>query len=59
MVVAQAFAAYLAEGLPKQFPEILTRIGAGESSAAVIESVTGRPLAETEKHLARWIGERH
>lgn len=59
MVVAQAFAAYLAEGMPKEFPEILKRIGAGESSVAVLESVTGRPVAELEKRLSRWIGERH
>jgi hypothetical protein len=59
MLLAQAFAAYLAEGFQKQLPEILTRVGAGESSVAVIEALTGRPLAETEKRLARWLGERH
>jgi hypothetical protein len=59
MVVAQAFAAYLAEGLPEQFPKVLERIVAGESSVAAIEALTGRPLAETEKRLVRWIGERH
>jgi len=59
MVLAQAFAAYLAEGLPEQFPKILEKIGAGESAVAAIEAVTGRPLAETEKRLARWITERH
>ncbi len=59
MVVAQAFAAYLAEGLPKEFAQILERVGAGESAATVIESLTGRPLAETEQRLARWLGERH
>jgi len=59
MVLAQAFAAYLTEGLPEQFPKILERIGAGESPSTVIEAVTGRPLAETEKRLARWITERH
>ena len=58
MVVAQAFAAYLAEGLPKEFPQILERIGAGENAVTVLETVTGRPLAETEKRLARWITER-
>jgi hypothetical protein len=59
MVVAQAFAAYLAEGLPKEFAQILERIGAGESPVTVIEAVTGRPLDETEKRLARWVTERH
>jgi predicted secreted protein len=59
MVVAQAFAAYLAEGLPKQLPEILARVGQGESSVAVLEAVTARPLPETEKRLVRWLGERH
>ena len=59
MVVAQAFAAYLAEGLPKEFPQILERIGAGENPVTVIEAVSARPLAETEKRLARWVTERH
>ena len=58
MLVAHAFVAYLAEGLPTKFPEILKRIGAGESSVKVVEELTGRPLAETEKRLARWLSER-
>ena len=59
MVVAQAFAAYLVEGLPKELPEILTHAGAGESTVAAIEAVTKRPLAETAKRFERWLGERH
>jgi len=59
MVVAQAFAAYLAEGAPKELAAILERVGAGESAVSVIEAVSARPLAETEKRLARWISERH
>jgi len=59
MLLAHAFAAFLVEGNPKELPEILTRIGAGEGSVAVVEAVTKRPLAETEKRLARWIEERH
>jgi hypothetical protein len=59
MVVAQAFAAYLVEGLPKELPEILTHAGAGESTAAALEAVTKRPLAEIEKRFQRWLGERH
>jgi hypothetical protein len=59
MLLAHAFAAFLVEGNPKELPEILTRIGAGEGSVAVVEAVLKRPLAETEKRLARWIEERH
>lgn len=58
MLVAHAFVAYLAEGLPRQFPVILQRVGAGESSVKVIEELTGHPLAETQKRLERWLSER-
>ncbi|MBK7643301.1 MAG: hypothetical protein IPJ19_09650 [Planctomycetes bacterium] len=59
MLVSYVFAAYLAEGQPSQLPEILTRVGAGESSVAVLEAVLARPLAQTQEHLVRWLEERH
>jgi hypothetical protein len=59
MVLAQAFAAYLIEGLPAQLPELLQRTGAGESPSTVLEELTKRPLAETERRLVRWLSERH
>ncbi|MBK7645013.1 MAG: hypothetical protein IPJ19_18535 [Planctomycetes bacterium] len=59
LLLAYAFAAYLAEGQPKALPEILDRMGRGGAPTDTIAAVTGRSFAEVEARFLRWLAEVH
>jgi hypothetical protein len=59
MLYAYAFAAYLAEGRPKDLPQILRRCGGSRgTSAAAVETVLAMDLGSVEERLMRWLTER-
>ena len=57
-ILAQAMAAYLVEGRPKQARELFRRIGRGEATLDALRTVTGLDLAAFRLRLIRWLRER-
>jgi len=57
-ILAQAMAAYLLEGRPKQARELFRRIGRGEASLDALRTATGLDLAALRLRLIRWLRER-
>jgi hypothetical protein len=59
LLMANAVAAYLIEGESERVGPLLHELTAeGSSGPAAFEKVLGRPLAETQARLERWMGER-
>ncbi len=58
LLATYSFAAYLVEGLPKELPGILEKVGAGEPAVDVIATAAHRPFPEVEARFVRWLEER-
>jgi hypothetical protein len=58
MLCAYALAAYFVEGRPKEFPELLHRIGGGDATADVVQDMFKLSMDDLQGRVARWLKER-
>jgi hypothetical protein len=57
LLFSYVLAAYLFEGRPREVPELLRRLGAGEHPVSVFEGVFGISIPQLEARLLRWLEE--
>lgn len=58
MLCAYALAAYFVEGRPQETPDLLRRIGGGETTAAVVQDIFKLSMDELQQRVTRWLKER-
>jgi hypothetical protein len=59
MLCAYAFAAYCVEGRPRETPDLLRRVGAGDTTAVAVEALFKLSMDDVQARLTRWLKERH
>jgi hypothetical protein len=57
LLVAHALGTWLIDGHVDLAPRVLARIGAGQTSLAVLEEELGLPLPELVDELTAWLGD--
>jgi hypothetical protein len=58
MLCAYAFAAYCVEGRPHETPDLLRRVGGGDTTAAAVQDLFKLSMEEMQERLTRWLKER-
>jgi hypothetical protein len=58
MLSAYALASYFLEGRPQETPDLLRRIGNGDSTATVVQALFKSSMEELQERVTRWLKER-
>jgi hypothetical protein len=58
MLCAYALAAYFIEGRPQETPDLLRRIGSGDTTAAAVQALFKSSMEDLQERVTRWLKER-
>lgn len=58
MLMSYVLAAYCIEGRPKETPELLRMLGAGDSPSVAVQGVLGMTLQQLQERVTQWLANR-